>query len=177
MYLNARSYSTIVMTSGLDSLVHSHSPSQFQINTIGCRLTVLTSDQIHHTFYSMHLSSLIPLVSFAYCARAQTPTSSYVEPTVPTGTPIPGNYNGALRPQIHYSPPIDFMVGQCRPTPEPGPNLNFPRDSFHAVGRMIGIFKSQSAKLLLGTLSDGAIERSQWYVLRRKRHLPPVLSV
>jgi beta-fructofuranosidase len=38
-----------------------------------------------------------------------TATSTYVEPTVPTGTPIPGDYTGALRPQIHYSPPINFM--------------------------------------------------------------------
>lgn len=24
---------------------------------------------------------------------------------VPTGTPIPGDYNGAYRPQVHFSPP------------------------------------------------------------------------
>ena len=30
-------------------------------------------------------------------------------PPVPHGTAIPGNYTGALRPQIHYSPPVDFM--------------------------------------------------------------------
>jgi len=40
---------------------------------------------------------------------ANGPTSVYVEPTVPTGTPIPGNYTGALRPQIHFSPPQNFM--------------------------------------------------------------------
>ncbi|APA10350.1 hypothetical protein SS1G_07184 [Sclerotinia sclerotiorum 1980 UF-70] len=28
---------------------------------------------------------------------------------VPTDAPIPGDYTGALRPQIHYSPPKDFM--------------------------------------------------------------------
>ena len=43
--------------------------------------------------------------------RAQTSTSSYVEPTVPTGVPLQGDYTGALRPQIHYSPPRGFMVG------------------------------------------------------------------
>lgn len=53
------------------------------------------------------------LVSFA---QAQNSTSAYVEPSVPTGTPIPGNYTGALRPQIHYSPPRDFMVCPARPS-------------------------------------------------------------
>lgn len=38
-----------------------------------------------------------------------TSTTQYNEPTVPTGVPIPGNYTGGLRPQIHYSPPQNFM--------------------------------------------------------------------
>jgi beta-fructofuranosidase len=40
-----------------------------------------------------------------------TPTAAsvYIETTVPTGTPIAGNYTGLLRPQVHYSPPINFM--------------------------------------------------------------------
>lgn len=44
--------------------------------------------------------------------QAQSSTSSYVQPTVPTGTPVPGNYTGALRPQIHFSPPQWFMVSE-----------------------------------------------------------------
>lgn len=36
-------------------------------------------------------------------------SSTYTETGVPTGTPIPGNYTGSLRPQVHYSPPRDFM--------------------------------------------------------------------
>lgn len=43
---------------------------------------------------------------------AGTPTAiaaTYIESTVPTGTPIPGNYTGSLRPQIHFSPPQNFM--------------------------------------------------------------------
>lgn len=44
----------------------------------------------------------------AVCASAQgVPT--YVNPAVPTGTPIPGNYTGPLRPQVHFSPPEHFM--------------------------------------------------------------------
>ncbi|KAI4173039.1 MAG: hypothetical protein LQ343_003149 [Gyalolechia ehrenbergii] len=51
-------------------------------------------------------AGLLLLVSFV---RAQSSASAYVQPTVPTGTPVPGDYSGALRPQIHYSPPIGFM--------------------------------------------------------------------
>ena len=48
--------------------------------------------------------------TLASTVQAQTAASSYVEPDVPTGKPIAGDYTGALRPQIHYSPPKDFMV-------------------------------------------------------------------
>lgn len=58
----------------------------------------------------MLFSHLVCLCALAYTVQGQNSPSSYVEPTVPTGTPIPGDYGGALRPQIHYSPPIDFMV-------------------------------------------------------------------
>lgn len=40
---------------------------------------------------------------------ASTPVTTYSDSLVPTGTPIPGNYTGKLRPQIHYSPPEGFM--------------------------------------------------------------------
>ena len=69
----------------------------------------------------MHLLSLVALVSLADYVRAQSSASSYIEPTVPTGTPISGDYGGALRPQVHYSPPVDFMVRQRRPTSEQSP--------------------------------------------------------
>ncbi|OIW23778.1 glycoside hydrolase family 32 protein [Coniochaeta ligniaria NRRL 30616] len=39
---------------------------------------------------------------------AQSATT-YVNPSVPTGTPVPGVYTGALRPQVHFSPPAGFM--------------------------------------------------------------------
>jgi beta-fructofuranosidase len=55
----------------------------------------------------MIYSTVLFGASLLACAFAQT--STYVEPTVPTGTPIAGNYTGALRPQIHYSPPTNFM--------------------------------------------------------------------
>ncbi|KAF2195822.1 glycoside hydrolase family 32 protein [Zopfia rhizophila CBS 207.26] len=36
-------------------------------------------------------------------------TSTYSQSDVPTGTPLPGNYVGPLRPQVHFSPPQGFM--------------------------------------------------------------------
>ncbi|ROW04764.1 hypothetical protein VMCG_04731 [Cytospora schulzeri] len=35
--------------------------------------------------------------------------STYLNPAVPTGIPIPGNYTGSLRPQVHFSPPQHFL--------------------------------------------------------------------
>lgn len=39
-------------------------------------------------------------------------TATYTQSNVPTGTPLPGNYNGMYRPQVHFSPPIGFMNGK-----------------------------------------------------------------
>ncbi|CAJ2500771.1 Uu.00g036240.m01.CDS01 [Anthostomella pinea] len=50
---------------------------------------------------------------FAFVAVAAKVTSqsvsTYVNPAVPTGEPVPGDYTGPLRPQIHFSPPQNFM--------------------------------------------------------------------
>ena len=83
----------------------------------------------------MYLSSFILLVSFVHCARAQSSASAYVEPTVPTGKPIQGDYNGALRPQIHYSPPIDFMVSRYGPKTDSDPIIiSFSRRFIYGAG-------------------------------------------
>ena len=82
----------------------------------------------------MYFSSLVLLLSFAHYAQSQSSTSSYVEPTVPTGTPIPGDYTGALRPQIHYSPPIDFMVSRYRTKTELDPVPTLQRTVVRSVG-------------------------------------------
>ncbi|KAL8801452.1 MAG: hypothetical protein Q9223_001771 [Gallowayella weberi] len=57
----------------------------------------------------MLISPLTAACLLLSCVQAQSSTSSYVEPSVPTGRPVPGDYSGALRPQIHYSPPKGFM--------------------------------------------------------------------
>lgn len=59
-------------------------------------------------------ATFLALCLLAAPVRAQNATSAYVDPSVPTGTPIPADYTGALRPQIHYSPPRGFMVRACR---------------------------------------------------------------
>ena len=53
---------------------------------------------------------------------------------MPTGTPIPGDYTGALRPQIHYSPPIDFMVSRFTPKTELDPVPSFQGTVIRGVG-------------------------------------------
>ena len=45
----------------------------------------------------------------ASATSATDPSSTYSQSDVPTGTPLPGNYAGPLRPQVHFSPPIGFM--------------------------------------------------------------------
>ena len=57
----------------------------------------------------MLLTSLLTVAVAAASVNAQSATSIYVEPSVPTGTPVVGNYTGPLRPQIHFSPPINFL--------------------------------------------------------------------
>ncbi|KAI9886183.1 MAG: hypothetical protein M1823_002035 [Watsoniomyces obsoletus] len=53
----------------------------------------------------MLFSSTAVLLGAMAVARAQYPNNE----AVPKGQPIPGDYTGALRPQIHYSPPQGFM--------------------------------------------------------------------
>lgn len=52
--------------------------------------------------------NILSILALAGAAASQG-VSTYVNPAVPTGTPVPGNYTGGLRPQIHFSPPQHFM--------------------------------------------------------------------
>jgi beta-fructofuranosidase len=54
------------------------------------------------------MNTLTALLSIVSLASAQS-TSTYSQSDVPTGTVIPGDYDGALRPQVHFSPPQGFM--------------------------------------------------------------------
>ncbi|KAH7166577.1 glycosyl hydrolase [Dactylonectria macrodidyma] len=62
---------------------------------------------------SLFLSAVVGFTQLNGLSVAQdssssaSPTSSSVE--VPTGTPIVGDYGGAYRPQVHFSPPKNFM--------------------------------------------------------------------
>ena len=60
------------------------------------------------------LASCLLLLAASHTAIAQSSASAYVQDGVPTDAPIPGDYTGALRPQMHYSPPKGFMVSLMR---------------------------------------------------------------
>lgn len=53
-------------------------------------------------------TNIVCHLALASAVAAQR-VSTYANPAVPTGTPIPGNYTGAFRPQIHFSPPQHFL--------------------------------------------------------------------
>lgn len=58
-----------------------------------------------------HLVVVLTWLALAVDAQTISPSPTvYSEKNVPTGKPIAGNYGGALRPQIHFSPPAYFMV-------------------------------------------------------------------
>ncbi|KAI1355865.1 glycosyl hydrolase [Xylaria sp. FL0043] len=52
---------------------------------------------------------LILATAALFAASITAQNSTYVNPAVPTGTPVPGTYTGPLRPQVHFSPPQGFM--------------------------------------------------------------------
>lgn len=56
--------------------------------------------------YIMGMASAFLTITTTASAQG---VSTYVNPAVPTGIPIPGNYTGALRPQVHFSPPQHFL--------------------------------------------------------------------
>lgn len=51
------------------------------------------------------------LAAFAVAQNStiQSSTSVAFDAGVPTNAPVAGDYNGAWRPQIHFSPPKDFI--------------------------------------------------------------------
>lgn len=55
----------------------------------------------------LRLSVLIAVGAVVKHAIAQTAT--FVNPGVPTNEPLPGDYTGAYRPRVHFSPPVNFM--------------------------------------------------------------------
>jgi len=58
-------------------------------------------------YHKAAAAGALSLLSFVTAQNATATTFS--NPAVPTGTPVPGNYTGPLRPQIHFSPPQHFM--------------------------------------------------------------------
>lgn len=66
---------------------------------------------------SMKLTHLLPLVGAAWAipqsattsTETSTPTSSASSSPLQSGVAPVGNYEGKLRPQVHFSPPVGFM--------------------------------------------------------------------
>lgn len=55
---------------------------------------------------SSPITKFMMLLALTFAAVALAASNSS---NPPTNAPIPGNYTGALRPQIHFSPPQNFM--------------------------------------------------------------------
>jgi hypothetical protein len=55
------------------------------------------------------MAFIYTLLASLLASVAAQGVSTYVNPAVPTGIPIPGNYTGAWRPQVHFSPPQNFL--------------------------------------------------------------------
>jgi beta-fructofuranosidase len=62
------------------------------------------------------MSTIIMFFAFLFAAfvvaqnsSMPTSTSAVFDSGVPTDAPVPGLYNGTWRPQVHFSPPRDFM--------------------------------------------------------------------
>jgi beta-fructofuranosidase len=49
------------------------------------------------------------VASFSLLASAQQTGNFSSTSPFPTNAPVPGNYTGGLRPQVHFSPPQGFM--------------------------------------------------------------------
>jgi hypothetical protein len=76
-------------------------------------IVVQKSSRETHPLPFTKFMMLLGLVFAAVAAAASNATTIIATPVfdsgVPTNAPVPGNYTGALRPQIHFSPPTNFM--------------------------------------------------------------------
>lgn len=70
---------------------------------LSCALSVRDSCLNMQTFSC--IAALAATCLSTCVARSTTTTSS----SISSATAIAGNYSGALRPQIHFSPPVGFM--------------------------------------------------------------------
>jgi beta-fructofuranosidase len=59
--------------------------------------------------FAQDTSSLASASESPSASASVSPSSIFSQSNVPTGTPLPGNYGGEYRPQVHFSPPQGFM--------------------------------------------------------------------
>lgn len=115
---------------------------------------------------------LFLLIFAAIAAAASTTSSTSFDSGVPTDTPIPGDYTGALRPQIHFSPPKKFLNDpngcfldadgtwhlyyQYNPTDNVAGNQHWghatSQDLYHWQNQKIAIFATEDAQIFSGSV-------------------------
>ncbi|KAG9238166.1 putative invertase 4 [Amylocarpus encephaloides] len=99
------------------------------------------------------------------------PTKTMFDEGVPTDQPVVGDYTGALRPQIHFSPPTEFMNDpngmfvdvngtyhlyyQYNPTATVAGNQHWGHatstDLYHWVNQKIAIFATEDSQIFSGS--------------------------
>ena len=55
------------------------------------------------------LSTAFILAASLLLGRGLAQTTTYFAPGIPSDRPLPGDYSGVYRPQVHFSPPINFL--------------------------------------------------------------------
>ncbi|KAI6710670.1 hypothetical protein JHW43_006784 [Diplocarpon mali] len=96
---------------------------------------------------AQNLSSVIPSTSTAVFDNG-----------VPSDAPIPGNYNGKWRPQIHFSPPSNFMndPNGYNPTATVAGNQHWghatSKDLYTWENQKIAIFASENSQIFSGSI-------------------------
>ena len=83
--------------------------SQSKIDDSPGQASGIEGKSLHITMFKMLLAFVFVAVAAA-APNSSAPTATPIfDDGVPTNAPVPGNYTGALRPQIHFSPPQNFM--------------------------------------------------------------------
>ncbi|KAG4436342.1 hypothetical protein IFR05_008163 [Cadophora sp. M221] len=109
-------------------------------------------------------------LAFAALAVAQNsssalpPSTTTFDAGVPTDAPIPGDYNGQWRPQVHFSPPINFMNdpngcfldGNDNPTSTVAGNQHWghatSKDLYTWQNEKIAIFATPNSQIFSGSI-------------------------
>jgi hypothetical protein len=87
---------------------HSHTNVTYWLSYLGTPthfLAIPNVDLILEMLFLLVFAAAAAVTSSTSSVIATYSTSSAFDAGVPTALPVPGNYSGPLRPQIHFSPP------------------------------------------------------------------------